>query len=385
MALEKNKITDIEDDVASAGGGRIFAAGEESAQIANLDEDIEKNIRIRVMPRKFKISSRPGDKKTTIIGAVIMIVGFIVLSAAVYLSYVYLIKSPQSASVNNSSSETKDNISNSSNLNSSSSPSSSTKPVSSPVSSATSTPIIASSTASSTISSTASSTASSSISQIASSTASSTALSATTTAPAVSSLPASSILANGDLPAGAKVDDSDSDGLSGSEETIFGSDSSKVDTDGDGYSDSAEVLNLYNPAGAGKITDNPHIAVFSDSAAKFTVDYPKIWQMQNLNSGQTVIFSSSDNSFIEVVAMSNSTRESIKDWYNSQFPDDQITDSDVVLKNGWQGVFHQSRKIFYLTDLGRNNIYTISYVPSSDSNLDFYRIFLIAINSFTVK
>jgi hypothetical protein len=107
--------------------------------------------------------------------------------------------------------------------------------------------------------------------------------------------------------------------------------------------------------------------------------------VQNLNNGQTVIFSAADNSFIEIVAMTDVGKLSIKDWYNSQFPETPITDADVATKNGWQGVFHQNREIFYLTDAGRNNVYTISYVPATDFNPNLYHVFLMMINSLVLK
>lgn len=47
--------------------------------------------------------------------------------------------------------------------------------------------------------------------------------------------------------------DADSDGLSDSVETLFGTDPKKADTDSDGFKDGEEVINGFNPKGAGKI------------------------------------------------------------------------------------------------------------------------------------
>jgi hypothetical protein len=49
--------------------------------------------------------------------------------------------------------------------------------------------------------------------------------------------------------------DLDKDGLSNLDEYKFGSDPTKADTDGDGYSDGQEVSSGYNPAGTGKLAD----------------------------------------------------------------------------------------------------------------------------------
>jgi hypothetical protein len=380
MAAEKNGASNFDADKDGNGGGRIFSAAESNSPKINLDEEIEKNIRIRTMPRKFKISTSGSDKKTTMIGAIIMIVGLLVLASAVYLAYIFLINPASTpAPVIKNQQEPVNN----------------TPVVSTPVATttpaaaSTTTPVVAtSSQQTSPIASSTSNIASSTINQATTTptVATTTPIISTSTPAAVStSTSVSSILSSGNLPTGSSVVDSDKDGLSDPEELIFGTDPNKKDSDGDGYSDGAEVLNLYNPAGTGKITDNPHIAVYQDAAAKFSVDYPKIWTAQNLNNGQSVIFSAADNSFVEIVSMPDIGRKSIKDWYNNQFPDTPATDADVISKNGWQGIFHQSKETFYLVDAAKNNIYTISYTPVSDSKPDYYHIFLMMINSFILK
>jgi Bacterial TSP3 repeat len=381
MAVEMNDTIDFDDKAAGKkGDGRIFAGADDSAPKVNLDEEIEKNIRIRTMPRKFKISSKAGDKKTTIVGAVIMIVGFLVLAAAVYLAYIFLInpKAPVSApAVTAPKTVTQAPAATPSNPAPFNPPAATTTP---PVV-ATSTPVAATSTQPVAVAAPVATTTN----NIATS---SQPVVATSTVPAVAAAPsstASSILTTGVLPPGSSVLDSDHDNLSDAEEAIFGTDPNKADTDGDGYTDGAEVLSLYNPAGTGKIIDNKYIGVYNDANAKFSVDYPKIWQVQDLNSGLSIIFSAADNSFVEIIAMPDTGGMSIKDWYNSQFPDTPVTAADVIAKNGWQGVFHQSREIFYLANPSKSTIYTISYVPASDSNPQYYHIFLMMINSFSLK
>ncbi|MDD5527357.1 MAG: hypothetical protein PHO56_00030 [Patescibacteria group bacterium] len=360
MADEKNEAINLDfDGEEKRDGGRIFADPEGGAPKINLDEEIEKNIKIRTMPRKFKISSQGGDKKTTVIGAVIMAVGFLVLAAAVYLAYIYLIN-PKPPVATPQTQIPAPTVTPPANITPSPAPAATTTPVVPPATNpvATSTNNVASS---------------------------SQPIATSTTPAAGAPFSASSTLAHDGLPLGSKVIDSDNDGLSDAEEAIFGTDPNKADTDGDGYLDGAEVLSLYDPAGPGKITANPHIGVYQDAAAKFSVDYPKIWQIQNLNSGQSIIFSAADNSFVEIVSMPDTGKMSIKDWYNSQFPDTPATDTDVVTKNGWQGIFHQDREIFYLADAAKNTIYTISYQPAVDNSPIYYHIFLMMINSFTLK
>lgn len=65
------------------------------------------------------------------------------------------------------------------------------------------------------------------------------------------------------IPIGVKIlagDDSDSDGLSDIFEDAIGTDKNKQDTDGDGFNDKAEVIDGYNPKGAGKLPLNSSFA-----------------------------------------------------------------------------------------------------------------------------
>lgn len=348
MSEEKDNL-DAGSSADSKSGGRIFAGTEGVNPKINLDAEIEKNIRIRTMPRKFKISSKTGDKKTTVIGAIIMVVGLLVLISAVYLAYMFLInpqkKTPAPAVNNPPVVEPEKPV-----VKTPTPP-----PVEkietpvvtpdvpvAPIVVATSTPAVATSTVPEVV----------------------------TTTPPISN-----------APTGAKVVAS----LSVAEKTLFGADPSKTDSDGDGFDDLAEVLALYNPTGTGKITDNPQIGVYQNTAAKQGVYYPKNWRMQNLENGDLLLFTAADNSLIQIISQPNAGKQNIKAWYSEQFPDAMITDADIYSRDGWQGIFQQDKEIFYLADSAGNRLYTISYVPAANNDISFYNIFLMMINSFTVK
>jgi hypothetical protein len=344
MAEENNNQND------SAGknpSGRIFSAAPVDEPKVNLDEEIEKNIRIRVMPRKFKISSNGSDKKTTMVGAIIMVVGFLVLAAAVYLAYIFLIN-PQGKSVPapvpaTVPKETPQPVA----PTPTPTPSVATPQITTPVE--TSTPAIA------------------------------------TPAPVSTSTPPATIIATSSVPiSGAPVGAIITVGLSLAEKNIFELDSNKIDFDGDGFDDQSEVINLYNPAGTGKITDNAHIGVYQNAADQYSVAYPKNWRVQNLENGDTLIFTAADNSFIEIIFQPNVQRQNIKDWYNAQFTDTPAADADLTARDGWQGIFQKDKQIFYATDNAKSRLFTISYVPGGN-NFDYYNIFLMMINSFIVK
>jgi hypothetical protein len=324
---------------------------------ANIDDDIEKNLLIRTMPRKFKVSAPSQERtKSKAVGAVIMVVGLLVMGAAVYLVYAFLInpkKAPVAPVVN------KPNVS----------VPVKTEDVKKPEVKIEAKPATTTTTSSVPVIPIATTTA-----PVASST---TVISpiATTTIPVVTSTPP--VIATG------PIVDVDNDSISDAEELLFGTNSTVIDSDGDGYSDKSELEGLYNPAGTGRLSANPSIVQYKDAIKKYSVLYPSRWRTQAV--GDSVIFSSADNSFVQLVVEANSDKKSVLTWYNEQFTDSPATLSDVVVKNGWEGIYHQGKQIFYLTDLDKNNVHTFSYVPEKEGDMTYYNIFQMMINSFSLE
>jgi hypothetical protein len=344
---------------SSREGSSAYGSG--TSPKPNIDEDIEKNLLIRTMPRKFKVSApSPERSKNKTVGAVIMVVGLLVMGAAVYLVYIFLIN-PKTATpvpVVNKPVVTKPVVE---------APKTEdvkktdTKVTEKP---ATSTPLSGGNQSGALISTTTTPSVSSSTVPIATS----TPVVVTSTAPVV--------------PLGPIVD-TDNDSLSDAEEILLGVNPSTVDSDGDGYSDKSELEGLYDPAGAGRLAANSNITQYKDSIKKYTVLYPTRWRTQVV--GDSVILSSPDNSFVQVVTESNPDKKSILTWYNEQFTDSSATLADVVVKNGWEGLYLKDKQIFYLTDLAKNNIYTFSYVPEKEGDMTYYNVFQMIINSFSLE
>ncbi len=83
----------------------------------------------------------------------------------------------------------------------------------------------------------------------------------------------------------APTADGDADGLTTSEETLFGTDLAKSDTDDDGFSDSVEVINLYNPAGfrPTKLVEAGLVLEHSSTVKPYIALYPAKWVAQDSN------------------------------------------------------------------------------------------------------
>lgn len=300
--------------------------------------NIEKNVLIHTMPKKFKVSANGNiSGKTKTVGAVIMIVGAFVLIALIYLAYIFLIKAPSKSrqpieQVEEVEKEEKE--------------------IEIPKEKE--------------------------IEKIEEET------EEEETAEEIATTTDEIATTTDEETAEGIFKDSDSDGLSDLEEVIFGSSITLADSDEDGYPDKAEVGNLYNPAGAGGLLDNPGISQYQNSAFNYSIFYVDEWMKQVVADGSTAIFGAIDGSFIQIISQANDGGKTIGNWFGDQFPERRIGADDVLEKNGWQGIFHENKKIFYLTGSEKNNIFIISYVPEPENSLSYYNIFKIAIDSFQI-
>lgn len=179
--------------------------------------------------------------------------------------------------------------------------------------------------------------------------------------------------------------DSDNDGLFDKEEAILGSDLTSVDSDKDGYDDLAEVLGLYNPVNTDKLYANPGINKYNNEYLKYSLLYPKAWRMSVVGDNDSVVFAVGDGSFINLIAQPNTDGSDIASWLKSLLPKADIESDDIVSKDGWSGVFHENKRIFYLTDNEKKNVFIFDYSPAKEDSLDYYNIFQVMINSFEIE
>lgn len=323
-------------------------------------KEIDDNILIRVMPQKKSMKPASSNSSNKMVGAIIVIVGILVMIAAVYIGYVYLIN-PQKTIVN-----TTGNIENSYTNNNSVTEEKNTNNINTEsenqkveeennnASLENSNNEWVSSNSSSTVAT------------------SSLVIEVSTSTEEIIDQPIS-------------FKDSDNDGLSDAEEEILGSDSFKIDTDGDGYDDLSELLNLYNPAQEGKLSENLNFRYYNNIRFKYLALVPASWNIKDTGDGESTIFSAPDNSFFQIISEQNILNEDIVSWYNKQFSLEMALQESVILKDGWQGVYSQDKNIIYLTDNNRDYIYSISYVSSGQEVGVYKNIFQALINSFVVN
>ena len=86
--------------------------------------------------------------------------------------------------------------------------------------------------------------------------------------------------------------DTDQDNLTLLEENIYNTNKNKKDTDGDGYNDGQEIVNLYNPlASKQKLLNSGLISVYRNIVYKYNIFKPVPWIAQFINeSNNEIIF-----------------------------------------------------------------------------------------------
>ncbi len=179
--------------------------------------------------------------------------------------------------------------------------------------------------------------------------------------------------------------DSDGDGLTDVEETtIYGTDPHKPDTDGDGYVDGLEVMNLYNPLGFKpvRLFDSGRVKVYMNPSFGYSIYYPAVWTAQSLDaSNEDVIFSSGGGDFVEVLRVDNPQKLPLVDWYRSQSPGTLASDlKPFMTKDKVEGILSPDGLTAYLP-FG-TTLYAITYNIGLKDVVDYVTTFKMMVTSF---
>lgn len=178
--------------------------------------------------------------------------------------------------------------------------------------------------------------------------------------------------------------DTDLDGLSDPEETIFGTDPKRVDTDGDNYSDLIEIQNGYDPAGNGKLETSTRLGKYSDRSLKYSLLYPKTWSVKKMDNGSTIVFANADESlYIQLIRQENMAGQDIMSWFSSQFPGQK--NGQLKIGATWEGIYNEDQTDFYLTDKEYKILYVFSLSSASSSTQDFKNLLETMVNSLELK
>jgi hypothetical protein len=182
--------------------------------------------------------------------------------------------------------------------------------------------------------------------------------------------------------------DLDNDGLLDPEEVLLGTNFSKPDSDGDGFSDGDELAKGFNPAGPGKLSANTHLLKFDNT--NFSFLYPVGWTFKS-SGNDLVVFTSPDNQLIQVSLQPNIKNQTVVEWYREQFATStiesaqQLTKKDTDGSTVWNGVRNIDRTTYYLVDALKQNIVTIDYNLGPNNKLDYPNLVAALVMSYQPK
>jgi hypothetical protein len=180
------------------------------------------------------------------------------------------------------------------------------------------------------------------------------------------------------------IKDSDADGLFDVEEYLLGSDITSTDSDSDSFQDYAETFGLYNPAGNGKLETSSMISEYRSPSYNFSVLYPASWSVGSTSDNSSVVFKINSSSFVQIIVEPNTEKEEIAAWYQRQFPSDLVSGERLAKLGTLDGIKSSDDLIVYATDVAKENIFIVSYVPENENMLEYYNIFLVILKSFSL-
>ncbi len=179
--------------------------------------------------------------------------------------------------------------------------------------------------------------------------------------------------------------DADADGLTDAEETeIYQSDPGRPDTDGDGYLDGIEVLNLFSPTASARATllSSGSVIVGTEAAAGYELLAPASWQRQVIDAQNgTVAWSAQNGEFVQLLVQENADALPLIDWYLAQAPGvtrAQIT--ALTTKSGLAGIRSPDGFTSYVA-LSPTRVLIVSYSLGGRTEASYRRSYEMMVNA----
>ena len=179
--------------------------------------------------------------------------------------------------------------------------------------------------------------------------------------------------------------DTDRDGLTDEEEDLIGTNMNLSDTDGDTYQDGEEIENFYNPLASGseRLSDVEFIASMTSNKLGYKVLYPSAWVSDFIDetTEQTLMISSNDNEFINVIMEQKMMTETVQDWYLRQAP--SVKRSQLKLYKNFNNLSVVESPDGFTTYIGQDNkVFIINYSIGLKDEANYPNIYKMIVNSF---
>lgn len=191
--------------------------------------------------------------------------------------------------------------------------------------------------------------------------------------------------------------DADNDGLTDTEELVYGTTATNNDTDGDGFIDGYRLLangktegesySGYCPLKQGSVRlDDPTCAImrtYSNSTYSYAIWVPKNWLAQPTAADEKTVIMTPDfatTEFFQVSVMENPTQLSAKNYYLNLNPGVDPTRIKDATVNGLDGVLSLDESTVYFVK--GTKTYVITYNTDSLNTVNLRTTFKIVERSF---
>lgn len=169
--------------------------------------------------------------------------------------------------------------------------------------------------------------------------------------------------------------DTDADGLTDTEEALFGTDKNSPDTDADTYPDPEEITNGYSPIAAGeKLADGALFKTYTNPTYGYKAPYPTAWRADALDqTNKQVLFISDTDEFFEILVEENPENLPVVDWYRGLSPALATVQLSVSIVGGVPAVWSPTGKTLYSAKDGL--VYVINYNNGAGDTVNWPFVF----------
>jgi len=178
--------------------------------------------------------------------------------------------------------------------------------------------------------------------------------------------------------------DSDRDGLTDVEETIFSTEANNPDSDADGNPDGQEIIGLMQPLSSDetKLATSGLVNVYTNPTFSYSFFYPASWLARAIpeTDNQEVLVITNTGEFFSVTVENNTERLSPADWYLRQSPKIERSSLYETVINNSSAVWNPDHLTIYIARDDR--IYILSYNTGTEEEANFKTTFEMLINSF---
>jgi len=180
--------------------------------------------------------------------------------------------------------------------------------------------------------------------------------------------------------------DSDSDGLTDLEETLFGTDIRNPDTDSDGFLDGNEVYNLYNPDGKApaKLENSSQVKKIEGSIG-WQMLIPASWTTQDANAdGSKITIVTGHGEIFKLAVNDNPNHQTVIEWYLANHPD---ANRDQILKyrskHGYDGIIGADQLTTFIP--WGDKIFAFTYDLDGQSFINYRTTYYMMLNSLVLS